>query len=222
MTHTDINTESWISRLPERWQPYAVLMRLDRPIGWWLLVLPAWWGIVLGANGVQGMVGSDFRLMITFLFGAIIMRGAGCVINDLWDRELDKQVERTKNRPLASGAISVIEASIFLFFLLFFGFIILLMTSGVAIKLGFLVMILVVAYPVMKRITWWPQAFLGITFNFGALMGWGAATHDLRWEAFALYAAAFFWTLGYDPPRSYLEAEAPHGSAFFMVCLLCF
>lgn len=198
MTHTDINTESWISRLPERWQPYAVLMRLDRPIGWWLLVLPAWWGIVLGANGVQGMVGSDFRLMITFLFGAIIMRGAGCVINDLWDRELDKQVERTKNRPLASGAISVIEASIFLFFLLFFGFIILLMTSGVAIKLGFLVMILVVAYPVMKRITWWPQAFLGITFNFGALMGWGAATHDLRWEAFALYAAAFFWTLGYD------------------------
>jgi 4-hydroxybenzoate polyprenyltransferase len=198
MTHTDINTESWISKLPERWQPYAVLMRLDRPIGWWLLVLPAWWGIILGANGVQGMMRSDFFLMITFLVGAIVMRGAGCVINDLWDRELDKQVERTKDRPLASGAISLVEGIIFLFFLLFLGFIILLQTSFTTIGLGFLAMIFVATYPLMKRITWWPQAFLGITFNFGALMGWAAATHDLRFEALMLYAAAFFWTLGYD------------------------
>lgn len=198
MTHTDINTQSWISKLPEGWQPYAILMRLDRPIGWWLLVLPAWWGIMLGANGVQGMYASDWRLMITFLFGAIIMRGAGCVINDLWDRDLDKQVQRTKNRPLASGQISIVEAAIFLFSLLFLGFIILLQTSLVTIGLGILSMVFVATYPLMKRMTWWPQAFLGLTFNFGALMGWGAATHSLRLEALVLYAAAFFWTLGYD------------------------
>ena len=96
MTHTDIKTEGWISRLPQDWQSYAVLMRLDRPIGWWLLLLPGWWGIVLGANGVTGMYASDVRLMIYFLIGAILMRGAGCIVNDLWDRDLDKQVERTK------------------------------------------------------------------------------------------------------------------------------
>lgn len=198
MTYTDIKTEGWISRLPEQWQPYALLMRLDRPIGWWLLLLPGWWGIVLGANGVQGMYGSDFRMMITFLCGAVIMRGAGCIINDLWDRDLDKQVERTKLRPLASGEINLIQAGIFLFSLLFTGFIILLQTAWVTIGLGMLAMLFVVAYPVMKRITWWPQAFLGLTFNFGALMGWGAATSYLGLEAFTLYIAGIFWTLGYD------------------------
>lgn len=207
MSHTDINSESWISKLPEQTQPYAILMRLDRPIGWWLLVLPAWWGIMLGANGVQGMYGADWLLMITFLFGAVVMRGAGCVINDLWDRDLDKEVERTKTRPLANGDISIFEAGAFLFFLLFLGFIILLQTSFVTICLGFLSMIFVAAYPLMKRITWWPQAFLGITFNFGALMGWGAATHQLRWEAFILYAAAFFWTLGYDTIYAHQDKE---------------
>ena len=93
---TDIHLYGWLARLPTSWQPYAVLMRLDRPIGWWLLLLPAWWGIVLGANGAQGMILSDLRLLVLFMIGAIIMRGAGCVINDLWDRDLDKQVERTK------------------------------------------------------------------------------------------------------------------------------
>lgn len=198
MTYTDIKTEGWISRLPEKWQPYAVLMRLDRPIGWWLLLLPGWWGIVLGANGVTGMYVADWRLMILFLIGAIIMRGAGCIINDLWDRDLDKQVERTKMRPLASGQISMPGAIMFLFFMLFTAFIILLQTSWVTIGLGMLSLVFVATYPLMKRITWWPQAFLGITFNFGALMGWSAATHRLGWEPFVLYAAAFFWTLGYD------------------------
>jgi 4-hydroxybenzoate polyprenyltransferase len=195
---SDINLYGWLARLPESWKPYAVLMRLDRPIGWWLLLLPAWWGIVLGANGAQGMVLSDIRLMVLFLIGAMIMRGAGCVINDLWDRDLDKQVERTKSRPLASGQIPIYKAAIFLGYLLFCGFIILLMTSGVTIALGFLSMLFVATYPLMKRITWWPQAFLGVTFNFGALMGWSAATHKLELEAILLYVAAFFWTLGYD------------------------
>lgn len=207
MNHTDINTESWISKLPEQAQPYAILMRLDRPIGWWLLLLPSWWGIMLGANGVQGMYGSDWILIMLFFMGAIVMRGAGCVINDIWDRKLDAQVERTKTRPLASGSISVVEASAFLFFLLFLGFIILLQTSFITICLGFLSMIFVATYPFMKRITWWPQAFLGLTFNFGALMGWAAATHQLRWEAVFLYAAAFFWTLGYDTIYAHQDKE---------------
>ena len=173
-------------------------MRLDRPIGWWLLLLPGWWGIMLGANGITGMYFHDYLLMILFLFGAIIMRGAGCIINDFWDRDLDKQVERTKTRPLASGQISILHAAVFLFFLLFTAFIILLQTSWVTIGLGMLSLFFVGTYPLMKRITWWPQAFLGLTFNFGALMGWGAATHHLGWEPWILYAAGFFWTLGYD------------------------
>ena len=198
MTHTDIKSEGWIARLPEAMQPYALLIRLDRSIGWWLLFLPGAWGIILGANGAQGMVGSDIRLLILFLIGAIIMRGAGCIINDLWDRDLDAKVERTQNRPLASGQVNLVQASALLAYLLFTGFIILIMTSKITIMLGFLSLVLIATYPIMKRITWWPQAFLGLTFNFSALMGWSAAVHDLRLEAFALYASAFFWTLGYD------------------------
>ena len=207
MTHTDIKTEGWISKMPQSWQPYAVLMRLDRPIGWWLLLLPGWWGIMLGANGVTGMYNADWRLMILFLIGAIIMRGAGCIINDLWDRDLDQQVERTKMRPLASGQISMLNAIMFLFFMLFTAFIILLQTSAITIFLGVLSLFFVATYPLMKRITWWPQAFLGLTFNFGALMGWGAATHHLGWEPFVLYAAGFFWTLGYDTVYAHQDKE---------------
>ncbi len=202
MTHTDINSEGWISRLPEDWQPYALLMRLDRPVGWWLLLLPGLWGIMLGANGVQGIHAQaghgDVRLMIYFFLGAVMMRGAGCIINDILDRDLDKQVERTSKRPIAAGIINIPQAVILLACLLFVSFIILLQTSGITIMLGILSLGLIGSYPLMKRITWWPQAFLGITFNFGALMGWSAATHDLRFEAVALYIGAFFWTLGYD------------------------
>lgn len=207
MTPIDIKHEGWISKLPRPWQPYAILMRLDRPIGWWLLLLPGWWGIVLGANGVSGMYASDIYLMIYFLIGAILMRGAGCIINDLWDRDFDSQVARTKTRPLASGQIKMPQAVIFLFSLLFISFIILLQTSGVTILLGILSLAFIVAYPYMKRITWWPQAFLGLTFNFGALMGWGAATHYIGWSALILYAAGFFWTLGYDTIYAHQDKE---------------
>ncbi|MCI5060891.1 MAG: 4-hydroxybenzoate octaprenyltransferase [Alphaproteobacteria bacterium] len=207
MTHTDIKSEGWISRLPQSWQPYAILMRLDRPVGWWLLLLPGWWGIMLGANGIGGMVASDWRLMILFLVGAIIMRGAGCIINDLWDRDFDKQVERTKLRPLASGQVSTFQAGALLFFLLFCGFIILLQTSLVTILLGVLSLAFVAVYPFMKRITWWPQAFLGLTFNFSALMGWSAAMHRMDIEALALYGAGFFWTLGYDTIYAHQDRE---------------
>lgn len=204
MTYTDIETNGFISRLPEKWQPFAVLLRLDRPIGWWLLLLPGWWGIVLGANGIIGsdwqfnMYSSDLRLMFLFFIGAIVMRGAGCIINDLWDRDLDGQVERTKNRPIAAGQVSVFHAIVLAFFLFFCGFIILLQTSMITIGLGLLCIPLIIAYPLMKRFTWWPQAFLGITFNMGALMGWSAAVHELRLEAVILYVAGICWTMGYD------------------------
>ena len=207
MSHTDINSEGWVSRLPEDWQPYALLMRLDRPVGWWLLWLPGLWGIMLGANGVQGMYASDVRLMIYFFLGAVMMRGAGCIVNDILDRDLDKQVERTAKRPLAAGVINIAQAVILLACLLFTSFIILLQTSGITIILGILSLVLIGLYPLMKRITWWPQAFLGITFNFGALMGWSAATHDLRLEAVALYVGAFFWTLGYDTIYAHQDKE---------------
>lgn len=198
MTHTDIKTEGWISNLPQSWQPYAVLMRLDRPIGWWLLLIPGWWGLVLAADGVQGMYGRDYYLMILFFIGAVLMRGAGCVVNDMWDRDLDKEVERTRDRPLASGAVNMFQASMLLFFLLFIGFIILVQTSGTAIWLGVLSLVFIASYPYMKRITWWPQAFLGITFNFSALMGFAAAADRIGIEPLLLYVSCFFWTLGYD------------------------
>ena len=207
MTYTDIKHEGWISKLPLNWQPYAILMRLDRPIGWWLLLLPGWWSIILGARQLEEAGGDAIRLMIYFFIGAVLMRGAGCIINDMWDRDLDKSVARTANRPLASGQVNLFQAGVLLFFLLFTSFIILLQTSFLAIGLGILSLFFVATYPYMKRITWWPQAFLGMTFNFGALMGWAAITHSLSLTPLMLYVAAFFWTLGYDTIYAHQDKE---------------
>jgi len=207
MTHTDINTKGWIRRLPGAMQPYALLMRLDRPIGTWLLLLPGWWAILLAAGGGTVLNKEDIRLFLLFGIGAIVMRGAGCVINDLWDRKLDQQVARTRLRPLASGAVSVRRALAFLAILLGIGLLILLQMSLIAILLGFLSVIFIVVYPAMKRITWWPQAFLGLTFNFGALIGWAAVTEIVEPPALLLYAAGFFWTLGYDTIYAHQDIE---------------
>lgn len=197
MAFTDIRFDL-IERMPPAARPYALLMRLDRPVGWWLLLLPGWWAIVLSSGGVNGLSGYDWYLMVLFLLGAVIMRGAGCIINDLWDRDLDAMVERTRARPLASGQVKPWQAGLFLFFLLFMGLIILVQTSALAFWLGVTSLIFVVSYPYMKRITWWPQAFLGITFNFGVLIGWAASEHELGLVTAIMYIAAFFWTLGYD------------------------
>ncbi len=197
MGFTDIRFDL-IEKLPPAARPYALLMRLDRPIGWWLLLLPGWWSIVLAAGGLSGMTGWDFYMMALFLAGAILMRGAGCIINDLWDRDLDAKVERTAARPIASGSVKPWQAGIFLGFLLFFGLIILVQTSTLTFWLGMLSMGFVISYPYMKRITWWPQAFLGITFNFGVLMGWAAVFGSLGVVPMTVYVAAFFWTIGYD------------------------
>jgi 4-hydroxybenzoate polyprenyltransferase len=167
-------------------------MRLDRPIGTWLLLLPGWWAILL-TGGL-----SAWPIMILFAIGAVVMRGAGCVVNDLWDRDLDGSVERTATRPIPNGDVTIRQALIFLCALLLLGLAILLQLNGLTILIGIISILFIAVYPLMKRITWWPQAFLGLTFNFGAIMGWAAMTDELPWQAWLLYASGFFWTLGYD------------------------
>jgi 4-hydroxybenzoate polyprenyltransferase len=145
--------------------------------------------------------------MVLFAIGALVMRGAGCTINDIVDRDFDAKVARTANRPLASGQLGLKQALVFLALQLAVGFIILLQLSPLAIKLGVLSLLLVIAYPFMKRITWWPQAFLGLTFNWGALMGYAAVTNTLAWPPVLLYAAGFFWTLFYDTIYAHQDKE---------------
>jgi len=201
--YTDIRTEGWVARLPAALRPYALLMRADRPIGAWLLFLPGLWGIALGATSwVQGA-----WLTSLFFVGAFVMRGAGCVVNDLWDRDLDKQVERTRGRPLASGAVSPRQAVAFLALLCAIGLLILLQLSPVAILLGVLSLVPVVLYPLAKRVTDYPQLVLGFTFGWGALMGPAAATGALDWSVPVLYAAVIFWILGYDTIYAHQDRE---------------
>jgi 4-hydroxybenzoate polyprenyltransferase len=192
----DIQVGDWIDRhLPADWRPYARLARLDRPIGTWLLLFPCWWSIALAAQPGDW---PDLWLMILFAVGALVMRGAGCTVNDMADRDIDAKVARTATRPLASGRLTLGQAFAFLGAQLAVGLVILLQLSATAIWLGVASLILVAAYPFMKRITWWPQAFLGLTFNWGALMGWAAVRDEVAWPAILLYAAGFFWTLSYD------------------------
>ncbi len=191
---SDSPSEFWLDRfLPVEAKPYTRLMRLDRPIGIWLLLLPCLWGVALADTGFPNP-----WLGLLFAIGAVTMRGAGCVINDLWDQRLDREVDRTRGRPLASGQVSTKQALIFLSCLLAFGFVVLLCFNRATIGWGLASMLLVVAYPLMKRVTWWPQMFLGLTFNWGALMGWCAVHGVIGWPAVSLYLAGVFWTLGYD------------------------
>ncbi len=191
---TDIPHGGWIDRLlPRPLRAYARLMRLDRPIGVWLLLIPGWWAITLAGRGEP-----NTALMILFLFGAVLMRGAGCTINDIVDRDIDAKVARTRTRPIPSGEISVRAAFIFLAIQLAGAFAILLQFNMTAIVVGASSLILIAAYPFMKRITYWPQAWLGLTFNWSALVGWAAARGAIETDALILYAGCFFWTLGYD------------------------
>ena len=205
---SDIQTDKLIFRItPPRFHPYVKLARLDRPIGTWLLLFPCWWSIALASGGMPYMSAGQWCLMLKFAAGAVLMRGAGCVVNDLWDRDLDGQVERTKTRPLPSGEISVRQALCFLAVLLGLSLLILLSLNVTCIILGVLSLLLVTTYPLMKRITWWPQFFLGLTFNWGALMGWAAVKDRLELPAFYLYLAGIFWTLAYDTIYAHQDKE---------------
>ncbi len=181
---------------PTAIRPYAQLARVDRPIGWQLLLAPCWWGTALVANALH--MAPNLLHLALFTIGAIAMRGAGSTGNDIVDRDLDRSVERTRGRPLASRRISTRQALVFLVAQALVGLAVLLCFNGVTIGLGILALLPVAIYPFMKRITNWPQLVLGLAFAWGALVGWSATAGSLAWPALALYAGAILWTMGYD------------------------
>jgi 4-hydroxybenzoate polyprenyltransferase len=206
----DALAESWVGAAPAWLQPWLRMMRLYRPIGAILLFLPCVFGLTLGASALGRGFGSwsgDFVLLTLFALGAIVMRGAGCTYNDIVDRDIDAKVARTRGRPIPSGAVSVRGAWIFLALQLAAGLAVLLQLNRLSIWLGAGSLVLVALYPFMKRITWWPQAWLGITFNWGVLLGFSAETGRLALPAFLLYAGCFFWTLGYDTIYAHQDKE---------------
>ena len=193
----DATPDNWVDRrAPAGLRPWLKLGRFDRPVGAWLLMLPGWQAVALA--GAMRERWPDLRLLVLIFVGAFVMRGAGCAYNDIVDRDYDAKVARTSLRPIPSGQISVRQAWAFLASLSLTGLAILLTLGPLAIGLGVGSLLLVAAYPFMKRITWWPQAWLGLTFNWGALLGFAAATGTLGWPPALLYASGFFWTLGYD------------------------
>jgi 4-hydroxybenzoate polyprenyltransferase len=194
----DAAPHNWVDRLaPAAALPYLRLVRLDRPIGAWLLLFPCWWGQALAELSI-GRTHPNAALLALFLAGAFLMRGAGCTYNDMVDKDYDAAVARTAARPIASGRISIAQARLLLAVLLLAGLIILLQLNGLAIVLGAASLLLVAVYPYMKRHTYWPQIVLGLAFSWGALLGWAAVTGSLAWAAIALYAGSVLWTIGYD------------------------
>ncbi len=203
----DASKDNWVERLlPQAFQPYAQLMRLDRPIGWWLLLLPCWWGLFL-AQIARGGGLPNLWFVFLFLLGAIIMRGAGCTLNDIVDRNYDGLVARTKGRPIPSGRVSVKQALIFLVSQCLLGLVILLQFNLYTIILASASLLIVAIYPFMKRITHWPQLVLGLAFNWGALVGWSAVQGSLAWPPLAFYLGGIFWTLGYDTIYAHQDKE---------------
>jgi 4-hydroxybenzoate polyprenyltransferase len=193
----DAAPANWVDRhAPERLRPWLKLGRFDRPVGAWLLMLPGWQGAALAGAQMGG--GPNLWLLAKIFVGAFLMRAAGCAWNDILDRDVDAKVSRTAMRPVASGQISVKQALGFIALCSFTALAILVTMNILAIGLGVASLALVGAYPLMKRITWWPQAWLGLTFNWGALVGYAAATGTLGWAPVLLYAGGVFWTLGYD------------------------
>ena len=188
----DSERRGFIGALPRPLRPYASLMRLDRPIGTWLLYWPCAWSVALA--GVAGR----WDLFLWLALGAFAMRSAGCVYNDIVDRELDKSVERTRLRPLASGRVRLASAWLLIGLLCLLGLIVLLQLKWVAAVVALISLAPVAAYPFMKRITWWPQAWLGIVFSWGALVGWPAVTGELSPTIFLLWFGSIAWVVGYD------------------------
>ena len=188
--------------MPESARPYALLARFDRPIGWWLLYWPCAWGLLL-AGGLR----ERWPLLLWFLLGSIAMRGAGCVYNDIVDRDLDAQVVRTRNRPLASGAVSRRAAWVWLIALSLIGLVVLLQLPLLAAGVALVSLVFVAAYPFMKRITWWPQAWLGIVFSWGLLVAWTAVTGRIDGAMLLLYAASIAWVIGYDTIYALQDVE---------------
>ena len=197
----DADDQNWVDLFFPSWTvPYLRLSRADRPAGTWLLLIPCWWGILLAANEKNnfGLVMSDFWLLIACTIGAFLMRGAGCTWNDILDKDYDKLVERTRLRPIPAGQITVIKAIIWMVIQALCAFMILLTFNKISILIAISSLILVAIYPLTKRFTWWPQLFLGLTFNWGILVGYAASKNQISLAALILYAAGVSWTLFYD------------------------
>jgi len=197
----DSERRGFIGALPPPLRPYASLMRLDRPIGTWLLYWPCAWSVALAG------VGGRWDLFLWLALGAFAMRSAGCVYNDIVDRDLDRQVERTRLRPLASGRVSLRSAWILIGLLGLIGLVVLLQLNRTAAVVALVSIAPVAAYPFMKRITWWPQAWLGLVFSWGALVGWPAVTGSLSWTPFLLWFGSIAWVVGYDTLYAIQDVE---------------
>ncbi|WP_299836773.1 4-hydroxybenzoate octaprenyltransferase [uncultured Jannaschia sp.] len=198
---------NWVDRhAPAPWRPYLRLSRADRPIGTWLLLIPCWWGLAL-AVAATGFRWVDLWIAAGCAIGAVLMRGAGCTWNDVTDRDIDAGVARTRSRPIPSGQVSVRAALLWLAAQALVACAILLTFDRAAIALGVLSLLPVAIYPFAKRFTWWPQVFLGIAFNWGALLAWAAHTGGLGWPPVFLYLGGIAWTLFYDTIYAYQDIE---------------
>jgi 4-hydroxybenzoate polyprenyltransferase len=201
------STGNWVDTHAPQWaRPYLRLSRYDRPIGSWLLLMPCWWSAALAA----GMAHDISRLPLTILLfwvGAFVMRGAGCAWNDITDRDLDARVERTRSRPLPAGQVSVKQALVFLVVQALIGLVVLLQFNRFAVATGIASLVIVAIYPFMKRITWWPQVFLGLAFSWGALMGFAVTFARIDPTALVLYAGSIAWVIGYDTIYAHQDAE---------------
>ena len=200
------STGNWVDSLAPAWlRPYLRLARLDRPIGSWLLLLPCWWSAGLAAVAAHEQV--NVWHVLLFFIGAFAMRGAGCTWNDIVDRDLDAQVERTRSRPIPSGQVSVAAAFAFLVLQALVGLAVLLQFNPFTVLTGIASLWIVAVYPFMKRVTYWPQIALGLAFSWGALMGWPAVFARLDWPALLLYAGSIAWVIGYDTIYAHQDRE---------------
>ena len=200
------STGNWVDGVAPAWaRPYLRLARLDRPIGSWLLLMPCWWSVGLAAVHAGSQV--NVWHLLLFFIGAFAMRGAGCTWNDIVDRDLDSQVERTRSRPIPSGQVTVASAAAFLMLQALVGLAVLLQFNRFTIYVGFASLAVVAIYPFMKRITYWPQIVLGLAFSWGALMGWPATFARLDLPALLLYAGAISWVIGYDTIYAHQDRE---------------
>ncbi|BCI70893.1 4-hydroxybenzoate polyprenyl transferase [Sphingomonas sp. S17] len=230
----DSEHKGLVGRLPPRWRGLALLARFDRPIGWWLLFWPGAWAIAL-AGGLP----ERWPMLLWFLVGAIAMRGAGCVFNDIVDRDLDAKVARTRARPIPSGLVSVKLAAIWLVVLCLIGLVVLVQLRPLAAIVALVSLAPVAAYPFMKRITWWPQAWLGMVFSWAALVGWAEIAGALTTPLWLLYAGSIAWVIGYDTIYALQDREddaligvrssalrmgahvKPGVGAFYLIAILC-
>ena len=205
---SDAVSGNWVDQLAPRFsRPYLRLSRADRPIGTWLLLLPCWWGLGLAILADGQFALHDVWIFVSCAIGAFLMRGAGCTWNDITDRKIDGAVERTRSRPIPSGQVTVTRAILWMILQAGIAALILFSYNVQAIVLGFASLALVAIYPFAKRFTWWPQAFLGLAFNWGALMIYVAHSGVLRLEAVLLYAAGIIWTLFYDTIYAHQDRE---------------